>query len=526
MDRRTFCTSLGAVWALWGCGGAKPRSSKPESRSGFLHGIASGDPLADRVILWTRITDSGTSRRVGWTIARDPGMRDVVALGDVVAVAARDYTVKVDVSGLEPGTTYYYQFKAKGHVSAVGRTRTLPVGRTDHLRLAFASCSSVPWGFFNAYATLARRKDLDAILHLGDYIYEHANGTYGDGSDIGRIPVPNRELLSLQDYRRRHAQYKADPDSQAMHRQHPLITIWDDHELANDAWKHGAENHNDGEGDWMTRREAAVRAYFEWMPIREQSDALTAKIYRSFRFGDLAHLNMLDTRLIGRDVQLPAGNPGLSAQTRSLLGDEQERWLHRELSAAKSDGVAWNLLGQQVLMAPVRRADGSAMSLEKWDGYPAARNRLFDHLERESIRDVVVMTGDFHASWALDVPRDPFGTGYDAKTGRGALAVEFVTPGISAPGSQDVDKARATSLELAEHNPHLRWTEFLSQGYALLDVTRERVQCDWYFIADVRKRQAVERFARGYFTERGQSFLQPAGAPAPERAGAARLVAR
>jgi len=542
LDRRRFVTGLGAASTLWACGGRSPQRTLAGAppRPRFAHGVASGDPLSDRVILWTRITANvSDGAAVGpktplwkeapvpltWTVARDPRMEQIVQRGDAKARPERDYTVKLDVQGLEPGTTYFYQFECEGAHSPIGRTKTLPVGEVDRLRLAFCSCSSLPWGFFHAYAQLAKRADIDAVLHLGDYIYEYANGVYGDGTDIGRIPRPDRELVTLADYRARYEQYRSDPDLQAMHQQHPVIAVWDDHEIANDTWKNGAENHDPSEGDWMTRRTAAVRAYFEWLPIRETSSPEAPAIYRSFRFGDLAHLDMLDTRVVGRDRQLPPDAMGLAAEERSLLGAEQEAWLEGELGRASSAGVAWKVVAQQVLFAPARRADDSAMSVEKWDGYPAARRRLLDFIAERAVEDVVILSGDFHSSWALDVPREPFSAdGYDQTTGRGAVAVEFLTPGISAPGSHDRQKAIDTAAELIEHNPHLRWVDFISQGYAVLDLTAERAQCDWYFVSDVRQRNGTEHFARAFATKRGRSFLEEVPTPAPTRANAAALA--
>jgi alkaline phosphatase D len=519
LDRREFLRASAAAaaslsWAT-GCTGlaATPRGPSP-----FRHGVASGDPLGDRVILWTRITPPEGDTRptpAAWRVARDPGLREPVARGEVTASAERDFTVKVDAGGLAPGETWYYGFEALGHASPVGRTRTLPAGSPERLRLAFCSCASLPWGYFSAYGHIAQRADLDAVLHLGDYLYEYANGDYGDGTDIGRVPRPDRELVSLADYRERHAQYKADPDSQAMHRQHPLIAVWDDHEIANDAWKGGAQNHQTGEGGWPERRESAVRAYFEWMPIRERSSASEALIYRGFRFGDLADLTMLDTRLVGRDRLVSRKErDAIADPARSILGVEQERWLFERLVASRRDEVAWRVLGQQVLVAPVHRRDGSVLSTDKWDGYTASRARLFDTLERQGVDGVVILSGDLHSSWALDVPRDPFSTrGYDPTSGRGSLAVEFLAPGISAPGIPDPEENARVSAEILAANPHLRWVDFLHQGYAVLDLDRERARCDWYHVEDVRRRGSGERFAKAYRTARGRSHLEEAAGP-------------
>jgi alkaline phosphatase D len=282
IPRRLFLSSSAAAAAALPIIGRARLEAMQNTDPVFRHGVASGDPLPDRVILWTRVTAPGDVVPVRWVVADDPKLARVVAGGEVQTGSERDYTVKVDVTGLRPATTYYYRFESGRGQSPIGRTRTLPARNVSRIRLGVVSCSNYPFGYFNAYAALARRADLDAILHLGDYIYEYQNGRFGDGGKIGRIPDPNAEILSLADYRARHAQYKADPDSQAIHRQHPFIVIWDDHELANNAWSGGAENHNPdkAEGDWFVRRNAAVRAYFEWMPIREDAASLGPRIYR------------------------------------------------------------------------------------------------------------------------------------------------------------------------------------------------------------------------------------------------------
>ena len=274
--------------------------------------------------------------------------------GELQTGAARDFTVKVDAVGLEPGTTYYYRFQAnKASGRRLAARERFPPNDVSRVRLGVVSCSNLPQGYFNAYACLANR-DVDAVLHLGDYFYEYANKQYGDGTALGRIPAPDKEIVSLQDYRERHAQYKADPDSQEVHRQHPFIVTWDDHEFANNTWWGGAENHTPAtEGDWVIRRAAAVQSYYEWMPIREDLQTLTPRIYRTFRFGDLATLFMLDTRLVGRDQEVDREDlAALASPSRSLLGAAQEDWLARELAESVRNNTRWNVLGQQVMFAP------------------------------------------------------------------------------------------------------------------------------------------------------------------------------
>jgi alkaline phosphatase D len=476
-------------------------------RSLFRHGVASGDPLAHRVILWTRITPRDVSKEeieVEWVVARDPEMRHVVAHDDVSTHAGRDYTVKVDVEDLEPGTTYYYRFRVGGVHSPLGRTRTLPVGRVDRLRLAVTSCSNYPYGFFNVYGLIGQQADLDAVLHLGDYLYEYANGEYGNGAALNRLPEPPKEIVALQDYRTRHALYKTDPDLQEAHRQHPFITVWDDHETANNSWKGGAENHQPAtEGDWQARKAAALRAYFEWMPIRENrfqteqlKAGLTPPIYRSFRFGQLAELSMLDTRLIGRDQQ--AANPldvaTINNPSRQLLGAEQEKWLFTRLSRSTEQRVQWRVIGQQIMMAQLSLDRGRSIANEdQWDGYKPARDRLFNHIRTNNIGNVIVLSGDIHSSWANDLTPNPFDTSYNATTGAGSLGVEFVTPGVTSPflfPDTPVGQAQAagTAAQIRSISPHIQSAELFRRGYLLLDIDRDRVQSEWYYPKTIQQR--------------------------------------
>jgi alkaline phosphatase D len=522
LDRRAFLkgsagaaigmSSVVSVSAVSGC--VSP--SRPYQSEVFRHGVASGDPLADRVVLWTRATpraDSPRSFPVRWIVAEEPDLGDLVASGSVVAGTVRDYTVKVDVDGLEPGRTYYYRFEALGATSTIGRTRTLPGGSPERVRLAFCSCSNIAWGFFNAYALIARRADLDLVLHLGDYLYEHANGTYGDGTAIGRVPEPDREIVSLSDYRTRHAQYKLDPDLQEVHRQHPFVAVWDDHEFANNAWRGGAENHQERDGDWAERRRNALRAYLEWMPIREFGREGAGRGWRRLEFGDLVDLIVLETRL-ERDIQVadPRDAVQLGRADRTLLGAEQEDWLERQISDSARRRVAWRVLAQQIQMAPLRPdATGAIRNPDAWDGYPVSRERVLSQLERQGLRNNLVLTGDLHSSWAIDLPRDL--ASYDPKRGRGGIAVEFVAPGISAPGLLDPARAESRAAQVMAEQPHVRWVDFFHRGYALLDVDRERAQCDWYHVETVDRPLVKEEFARAFRSRRGADRLEPVARP-------------
>lgn len=512
ISRRGFISSSGAAL------GALPFVRSIDSLAQatnpvFRHGVASGDPLSDRVILWTRVTArSSGAQRVSWQLARDEKMTRIVARGEVETGASRDFTVKVDPAGLDPATTYYYRFASNGEQSVIGRTKTLPRSGVSHVRLGVVSCSNLPFGYFNAYACLAARPDLDAIMHLGDYIYEYANGQYGDGSRMNRVPAPNHEIIELRDYRERHAQYKADPDTQAIHQQHPFICVWDDHEFANNSWSGGAQNHNNNgevEGPWSARRTAATQAYFEWMPVRQPSATLDGKIYRSFRFGDLATLVMLDTRIIGRDQQADRTSINdIESDRRQLLGAEQEGWLAEQFSTSVRNGSTWTLLGQQIVFAPQTAPRGASPNSDSWDGYRGARHRVFDMVERAKVNNFVVLTGDIHSSWAYDLPREPF-AGYDKSTGKGSLGVEFAGTSVTSPSNVGRDGEKQLAA-LRDARPHLHYVDGRYRGYFIVDLTKQRLQADYYAMATIDERSTKERFERGFITESGQNHLTDA----------------
>jgi alkaline phosphatase D len=421
-----------------------------------------------------------------------------------------DHTVKVDADGLAPGHTYYYRFKVGRDVSPVGRTRTLPVGAVQHVRFAVASCANFPFGYFNAYARIAARDDLDAVLHVGDYYYEYAPGTYGTGTEFGRVPLPPKELVTLADYRMRHAQYKSDIDLQAAHSAHPWITVWDDHETANNSFRDGAENHNPdkGEGTWADRKAAAIRAYYEWMPMRSPSGS-DDRTYRTFHYGDLVDLIMLDTRLHGRTAQAANGNDAaaLADPARTLLGADQHAWLAEELRASKHRTTAWRVIGQQCMFGQMVDAAHVIQNTDQWDGYPLSRKAVLDQLAAEHIDDTVIVAGDLHSSWALDIAPDPFAAAYDATTGRGSLAVEMVTPAISSP-SPFADKPDVLEREQRSMaQPHIHWVEFRSRGYLLVDVTPARARGEWWLQDDITQRGTPERLAAAMETQRGHNHL-------------------
>lgn len=488
----------------------------------FRHGVASGDPLPDAVTLWTRVTTSGAGDvPVRWRVATQPTLENARREGVTEASAARDRTVHVDVGGLEPATTYYFDFAARGATSPVGRTRTAPAGRTGHVRLGLVACASWPAGFFNAYRHLAAR-ELDLVVHLGDYLYEHGGHT----GEAVRAHDPAAAPHDLAGYRQRHGQYKTDRDLQRLHARHPMVAVWDDHEIAGNAWRDGAGAHDPAtHGDWRRRRDAAVGAYLEWVPVRARPGADVPRIYRSLQLGDLAELIMLDTRLVGRDRPAETRpTPGLEGRDRSLLGDEQREWLRTQLT---SSTARWRLVGSQVMLAPLhalrlppplqrvgRRlgavADGVFVNPGQWDGYPAERHALLEFVRREEIANVVVLSGDVHSSWAAELL--PEGGGRP-------VGVEFVTPSITSASFADTvfpslpGAAPLLTRLVRSQNPHVRYAETTGHGYVVVDITPERVRADWWHVDSVTRRPAGERWIAGWELRDGDPSLRPAARP-------------
>jgi alkaline phosphatase D len=530
-SRRKFIRhfSLGTVAvsaaALGGCGGDDP-SDRPVS---FAHGVASGDPLADRVILWTRVTTTGTEDLdVAWEIAQDKDFAKPVASGLVSTGPARDFTVKVDATGLSPNRSYYYRFGSQGVLSPVGRTRTLPTGSVSRVRFAVFTCSNYPGGYFNVYADAAAFDDIDVGLHLGDYIYEYAAGGYAsqNAASMGRVSQPATEIITLSDYRLRYQQYRSDPDLQAVHARMPFITVWDDHELTNDTWRGGAQNHDPAtEGLWAGRRQMAIQAYHEWMPIRMPDPARPERIYRSFDFGNLLSLHMLDTRVIGRDKQLSYASyagadrgfdaaafmADVSAPERQLMGAEQTAWLQGQMSKSTA---TWQVLGQQVLMArmllpapmvlgtvgyaayfaiaakqraglPLSAAEQQQLAatpipynLDAWDGYQAARETVLN-MARTLDKNLVVLAGDTHNAWASDL--------HDA--GGRPVGVEFGVPSVSSPGFETYFPTAEPAVIAAGMEQligPLQYAETASRGFVVLTVTPAETRAEYRYVDTVK----------------------------------------
>lgn len=513
---------------LLGCSGGG--GNGPRTEATFNHGIASGDPLTDRVIIWTRVTPERPAPvRVEWELATDPDFSDIVGAGRGNTDDTVDYTVKVDVEGLEPGQTYYYRFRVRDRLSPVGTTRTLPVGSVAAVSFAVLSCSNYPAGYFNVYREVSQL-ELDAVLHLGDYIYEYARDGYASqrAEEFGRVSEPAEEILSLADYRVRYGQYRTDADLQAAHAAHPFIVVWDDHEIANDSWREGAENHDPAsEGDFAGRRAAAIQAWYEWLPVRPPT-AVDEVIYRRFEYGDLVDLLMLDTRQVGRDRQLAYAdysNGGTidvaSARAatvdpaRTLMGREQLDWLKARLTESNA---RWQVLGQQVLMgrmvlpSPIiealdpdnpdlaggtaavltalaaknkppeqRTAEEQALldsaipyNLDAWDGYGFERDDLYFHARQVGSR-LIGLAGDTHNAWANQLTA-PDGS---------VVGAEFATASVSSPGLEDFlgeDTARGFASLMVTLIDDLRYANLVERGYLTVRFTPAEAAASWRFV--------------------------------------------
>jgi alkaline phosphatase D len=498
----------------------------------FGHGVASGDPLPTKVILWTRVTPkTGTGPiPVRYDVFAADGSLPPLASGMLSADAAHDFCLKVDVAGLAPATAYLYRFTAltsAGEVASPdGRTRTTAAAGSAPVKLGVASCANWQFGHFNAYRALAAEPDLDAIVFLGDYLYEYGIDGYGSetAEALGRLHDPITEIVTLSDYRMRHAQYKSDPDLQAAHAAAPWICTWDDHESTNDSYRTGAQNHNpeEGEGDWSDRKQAALQAYFEWMPMREpESGDITSAVWRSFSFGDVATIYATETRLTGRsptigwsDVISATTEPDeIAAQAmahmafindpaRTMMGAAQEVWLGETMARSVQAGKTWQVLANQVVMARVAMpklqetltpqqisdldhpvvqsmigfsALGLPMNLDAWDGYPAARERLYDSVQAAGGR-LVTLAGDTHTAWA--------NTLHDSEGAR--VGVEFGCTSITSPGTGNyLPNVPDLGQQFADANTEVEWHDPFGNGYTIVTLTPERVSSEFVKVSTV-----------------------------------------
>ncbi|MEQ3745663.1 MAG: alkaline phosphatase D family protein [Henriciella sp.] len=568
LTRRGLLGASGSLLGLAACGKeALPEAEtrvtvSADDRPGypgtvtFDHGVASGDPLPDSVIIWTRVTPDSAfpdeSVPVSYGVFSDAEMTTPIAYGEGYARANRDFTVKVSVDGLSPDTEYFYRFIARtvgGDVRSVnGRTKTTAQGGDAPVRFAVISCSNYPFGRFHVYREISKTPDLDAVIHLGDYLYEYGLDGYGAsvGKEIGRNHEPPLEIVTLDDYRTRHAQYKTDSDLQAAHAAAPWLCTWDDHESANDSYRTGAENHNPeaGEGNWTDRKQAAVQAYLEWMPVRDPEVGKAREaLYRRFDFGDVASVLCLETRLTGRSEEIswfteiggiePAQIPFAAAgtmvkvqnQERTMLGPVQEVWLDGELkdSAKKT---AWQVLANQIVMARVRPPNfaksltdaqkaaqdvnyislliefsqlGLPWNLDAWDGFPAARDRLYKSAKDANAR-LVTLTGDTHTAWAntlLDADGDQRG-------------VEFGCTAVTSPGFGTYMKAvddigeqfAAANAEVDFYDPH-------DNGWTLVTLTKDEVKADYKKVSDVKLPVYTTSEVATFTTTRTSSGMTP-----------------
>jgi len=502
----------------------------------FLHGVASGDPLADRVILWTRVTPEVQGLvQVFWEVSRDSRFTDIVTSGSGITSAEVDYTVKVDVEGLQPGSSYYYRFVTGENISPRGMTRTLPQGPVDSASFAVVSCSNYPAGYFNVYREVAQQ-EVDAVLHLGDYLYEYGAGGYASdrAEEFGRVVEPPHEIIALDDYRQRYGLYRTDPDAQAAHAAHPFIIVWDDHEIANDTWREGAQNHNPAtEGEFAARKVAAIQAWYEWQPVRPPSD-VDEVIYRRFQYGDLIDLLMLDTRVIGRDQQLSysefatggsidveQARSGFGDSNRTLLGETQLEWLREQLSQSSA---RWQVLGQQVLFgryllpaavmealdpslagpdslakgvaavlaaidaknkAPQDRTmeeqalldSGIPYNLDAWDGYAFERDQLLSFAGSLGSK-LVTLAGDTHNAWNSQL----------TTTQGDIVGVEFGCASVSSPGLDGVlgtDTAGLFSPLVSTLVDDLKYANLTGRGYLHLQFTGEEVRATQRFVTTI-----------------------------------------
>lgn len=543
-SRRAFVGAAGA--GLVGLSLAETPTVSARPGGVFAHGVASGDPLPDRVILWTRVTPTpqataGSGRggpvSVRWEVSPTPDFAVITSSGTVATGAAADHTVKVDAPGLAAKTPYWYRFRvldgaAAGTVSPTGRTRTAPAAgdAVDGVKFGVVSCSNWEAGHFGAYRSLARRRDLDAVVHLGDYIYEYGAGEYTGKHGAVRAHKPAHDIVSLADYRIRHAQYKTDPDLRACHAAHPFICTWDDHESADNAWLRGAENHDPAtQGPWAKRKANAEKAYYEWMPVRPQAGDAGRHLYRRLRYGTLLELSMLDLRSY-RDRQPSMTSAETDSPATSITGRAQMRWLTGGLETSET---TWQIIGNSVMISPILLppldpersriltellgipSNGVTMNPDDWSGYTADRTKLLSAIDRSGRKNTVFITGDIHMSWACEVPRKP--ANYPAA---GNVATEFVVPSITSNNLDDMVSVPEQTLgvpaaaALMTTNQNTRWVETDSHGYAVLTVSKAAAQMDWYFVGDRTVRRSPFRHAQSWRVASGSRRLTRVKGPA------------
>jgi len=438
----------------------------------FPYGVASGDPDYQSVVLWTKL-DSISDQKVvvGWQVAKDRGFVDIINEGTLVTEPSSDFTVKVAPNGLQPGTSYYYRFQFQESYSSIGKTRTLPEN-SDTVRIGVVNCAKYEGGYFNAYDALSKFEGIDAVLHLGDYIYENP-AVFPDyykksAEETNRVHQPAHELLTLQDYRTRFKQYHLDSSLQKLHHAFPMINIWDDHEFANDTWRDGAGGHNDDEGSWKRRKESAMKAYFENIPIRgDWADP----IYRSFQFAELVNLMMLDARICCRTSKTYEKEELINSE-EEIIGNEQFEWLSSRVQNSKA---IWNVLGNQMMFSiPFPDNPG----LDAWAGYPKDRNKMLELLRERKDSNMFIVSGDSHEAYHF-ITKDSLN--------REVLYHEFM-PGSITSGNYD-ERAYGNQTEIysaiLRHKQveDLSWFDLTNHGFMIIEFTPTACQVDWYQVS-------------------------------------------
>jgi alkaline phosphatase D len=523
IDRRlllkTGMFGLGALSLPGGALAAMQAALAP----GFSHGVASGEPGPNSVLLWTRFVSDKAESKLAAEISEFADFRRIAAGAEAVASPSRDHTAKTVVQNLSPGKRYYYRFIAPdGSKSPTGRTRTLPVGNVKRYRMAVFSCSNLPFGWFNAYAHANAADDFDLVLHLGDYLYEYQRGNYPSAKDAvaGRLIEPAGEIVALADYRLRYASYRSDPDLQKLHAMHPMLAMWDDHEFTNDAFATGAQNHQPNEGDWAVRKAAALTAYNEWMPVRDRTLEMP---WSGYKIGKLAEIQLTESRVAGRSRQPDFGKPTgdeaeilrqlqafrdgpLQDKERTMLGAAQEQWLAGRFRANKA---RWNIWAQQTIVGSLVQPQGmegwlpadaqpfirervlrGAMAgkagvpsnMDAWDGYPAARAKALSAAQSGKA-DLIVLTGDTHNGWAFDL----------AHEGK-AAGVEFAGQSVSSPGLESAFTGATPDTiakGLVAGNPGLVWADSGRRGYMTVELTPDKAVSEWRFTESVKQKSAA-----------------------------------
>ncbi len=476
----------------------------------FYFGVASGDPGQTEVVIWTKVwNETSEPVNVKWEVAIDTLMQHIVATGQLITDTSSANTIKIQVKELMPNTTYFYRFTTGDVFSPTGRTKTAPV-EADELRFAVVSCNNYEHGYFNAYRLIANRNDISAVIHLGDYIYEYGANNSTKHPSV-RQHIPDHEILTLQDYRSRYAQYRLDKDLQEAHRLHPFISEWDDHEFANDAYIDGAKNHQPEEGDWKTREAIAKKVYFEWIPI---TDNATDNIIRKLSYGNLADVFMLDGRTEGRCKQVESPyDTMLTCVTRTMLGKKQCDWL---TAGIDNSPAQWKVVANQVVFSELdahQLSKKHAINPDAWDGYPEERKEILDSFYQHQVKNIIIMTGDIHLSWAFDLVQNPKDKSrYNAKTGKGVIGAEYVVPSVSSNGLGERFPRGLCNLigSIIKHkstNPHLRFQNLVDHGYVLLDLNKERAKATWFFCKTLKSRSPQYKAKDSYSTKFNENRL-------------------